>query len=170
MIRVLFSALRRVLPVFVPICLMIVLSACETPISGSLRSDIVTGVSSPGGGDNIFVQGLKASKANFANAKRVGALNADDPAEACVDSVLKDLGVGQPGSESFTPEVVDILSAGSVLYIRARQLEREANSPGLRLSFDCKALIGQIVIDAGKVARRVGSNIPGVGVIGRILD
>jgi hypothetical protein len=148
---------------YIPIlCALLLLPACT--ISGDLKSDIVASASSDGA-PNIVVQGLLDAQFNFREAMRVGALDKTDPALACVDSVLADLGVGAAEAERFTPRVNELIGAGSVAYIRARQLEREANGPGFKLSFDCKALIGQIVIDAGKVAARVGSNLPGGGIV-----
>lgn len=142
------------------------LSLVGCTIGPDLKGTIVANVKTETAGDSIIIQGLKASKFNFAEAKRIGALKPDDPAEACVDSVLVSLGVGGEVPQQFDPQVVDVISAGSVAYILARQLEAQQRSPGLQLSFDCKALIGQIVIDAGKVTAKAGSDfLPG----GRVL-
>lgn len=154
--------------------LAVVLAACGT-VSADLKQDISGGIVKDGPSD-LVVRGLIDASWNLNEAVRVGALLPDDPAPACLKSTLRDLGVDPdaPAAEplpSFAPRVNGPISGASVLYIRARQLERATAEPDFKLSFECKALVGQIVIDAGRAARRIGSAIlPGGGVIRAVLD
>jgi len=113
---------------------------------------------------------LKAAAYNLDQAIAIGVLPEDDPAASCVHAVLGDLGLDGDGTatvaQSFQPKRDGLISTGAVLYIRARQLEKAREAGRFKLPKDCKAIIGQIVIDAAKVARRgLRSLIPGSGLI-----
>ena len=86
----------------------------------------------------LIVNDLKAASMNLNSAVRVGALNADDPAPACVQNALARFGDGQ---ETFEPELAGVVSLSSVAYIQARQLENRAP-----VSIECKALLGDILL------------------------
>ncbi len=149
-------------------------AACssQAPISANPVQDVI---SAPNALPELkplqttIVQGLQDADANLHQAVDIGALDANDPAPGCFDSVLADLGIGPnapAAAKSFTPKVSDLISAGSVLYIRARQAEKLAQSGGPSFSIPCKALIGQFVIDAGRVAGKAGmSALPGSGLL-----
>lgn len=143
------------------------LVGCATPISKSLTTDIAATVPNDRGASAI-IQGLQDSAFNFDEAVRVGALDATDPAPGCVHGVLKDLGVeasaGTAPPAVFTPRVSDLLSAGSVLYIRVKQAERLAGT-SVVVPTDCKALVGQLIID---VARQGLSVLPGAGLLPKL--
>jgi uncharacterized protein YfiM (DUF2279 family) len=154
-----------------PLLFLFLLPACMG-VGPDLRGDIVAGVKG-GTEPGLVVQGLLDAQYNLENAVAVGALPAEDPALPCVKSVLADLGVGQGEVQRFTPRVSELLSAASVAYIRARQLERERDTP-FKLSADCKAIVGQIMIDFAKVASKGVGALPGgdlvKGVVGRVID
>jgi hypothetical protein len=162
---------------YIPIlCALFLLPACGT-ISGDLKQDIVGGLSTGGerpapleaiGTDLVNVD------FNLTKAVEVGALLPDDPAQACVHGVVTDLGLNPEAPKepapSFTPRSEGVLAKGSIAYIRVQQARRAARQPDYELSADCERLLGRIVLDAARAARRIGSNLPGAGVIGRILD
>lgn len=134
----------------------------STPqISSNPRADLIKNSKI---GDRV-VQGLKDAKTNLDNAVTVGILADDDPALLCVADVLKRLGVGEEEGMSFEPVISDLISAGSVAYIYKKILE-DLRTGGLNVSNDCKALIGEIVIDA----IRNGGRVAGAGFLGlRVL-
>lgn len=145
------------------------LSACGTqPISASLTHDIAAAAPTPKVNSTIS-QGLIDASFNLDQAVAVGALDKTDAAPACLHSVLTQLGI-DPSNPStpaanFTPRESDLISAASVAYIRARQAER-LQKTGFSVDMSCKALIGQIVIDAGKAAARgAASTVPGLGLL-----
>ncbi len=138
------------------------LAGCATqpPISGNIGKDVVSSLPAPTSGPSLqgtVTQGLLDASYNLDNAVTVGALDANDPAPACLHAVLKDIGIDpsstNPAAPSFTPKVSDLISAGSVLYIRARQLEHATGS-GITMTIPCKAIVGQMVIDAGAAAKK----------------
>lgn len=161
------------------------LAACTAsnpppPISASPAQDAAAAASvlAPSSGPSLqgtVTQGLQDASWNMDQAVIVGALDANDPAPACLHSVLTDLGLdpAKPASPaaSFVPRVSDLISGGAVLYIRAQQAKKLAAGGGPTFSIPCKALVGQLVIDAGKAAAQVGGNtLPGAGVITNILS
>lgn len=81
---------------------------------------------------------LVATLHNMDAAVQVGALSADDPAPGCIRAAVNRLGLEQ---ETFEPEVNGLISAASVAYIKARQIENRAP-----VSLDCKALVGDILL------------------------
>jgi hypothetical protein len=110
-------------------------------------------------------QGLLDASSNLDQAIAVGALDKADPAAACLHGVLQQLGIDPtlpvqgPGT-SFTPKISDLISLGSVLYIRAQQLQK-LQGAGVITPPSCKALIGQFVLDAAAAGVR---NQPGGGL------
>ena len=90
---------------------------------------------------------LIAAAYNLDQAVAIGALKADDPAPKCVHGVLMQAGIevppGTPAPGSFTPQKEGLVSIGSIAYIKAQQLK----GAKLTVPQDCKALIGQLVID-----------------------
>jgi hypothetical protein len=131
------------------VCLIgLLLTGCST-ISGNLAADALK---SSGAFGTTVRQGLLDASSNLDQGVKVGALDATDPAPGCLHSVLRDLGIDPnlpvqgPGT-SFTPVVSDFFSEGSVLYIRARQVQK-LQATGVKTTPECKAFIGQIMIDA----------------------
>lgn len=148
------------------------------PISANPLQDVsgIIAPLAPSTGPSLqgtVTQGLLDASWNLDQAVAVGALDAQDAAPACLHSVLGDLGIDPANpataAPNFTPHVSDLISGGSVIYIRARQAEKAAASGGPTFSLSCKALIGQFVIDAGKLAQRVGGAMPGIGQITSLL-
>ena len=120
--------------------------------------------------DGFVASDLKAAAYNLDQAIAIGVLPEDDPAAGCVHGVLGDLGLEGDGTataaQSFQPKRDGLISTGAVLYIRARQLEKAREAGRFKLPEDCKAIIGQIVIDAAKAAGKTArSLIPGGGLI-----
>lgn len=113
--------------------------------------------------DDSIVKDLKSAAYNLDQAIAIGVLPEDDPAAGCVHSVLSGLGLDDTdtAAQTFMPKRDGLISRGAVLYIRARQLEK-AKATRADLPSDCKAIIGQIVIDAVKVVRSV---LPGARLI-----
>lgn len=139
------------------------LAGCST-ISANPVQDVVT----PAKGNplgKVIVQGLQDASFNLDSAVTVGALDAADPAPACFHSILKQLGIDNASpstpAASFTPRRSDLISEGSVLYIRARQAQRFAGQ-GVSLPNDCKALVAQFMLDAAATAVRTQ---PGGGLL-----
>lgn len=112
---------------------------------------------------------LLAAKYNLDQAIAIGVLPEDDPAASCIDDVLVDLGLDANASpdavQSFDPKRDGLISEGAVIYIRAQQLKK-IKEGRIVLPQACKAVIGQIVIDAARVAHKgLRSLIPGSGLI-----
>jgi hypothetical protein len=142
--------------------LLILCAGCSS-ISANLAVDAGAG-SGPLG--KAIQQGLLDATFNLDSAVKVGALDAIDPAPPCFHGVLQQLGIDPslptqgPGT-SFTPKVSDLISAGSVLYIRAQQL-RKLQGAGVQTPVACKALIGQFLIDAAGAGVKIQ---PGGGLL-----
>lgn len=120
--------------------------------------------------DGVIANDLKAAVYNLDQAIAIGVLPEDDPAAGCLHGVLSDLGLDgtATAAQSFQPKRDGLISEGAVLYIRAQQAKK-ARANRIVLPKDCKAIIGQIVIDAAKVASRgARSLIPGGGLISLI--
>lgn len=138
--------------------LALALAGCpNTPISQNPVADVTSGLP-PVGGISI-TQGLQEAAYNLDNAVAVGALTKADPAPACVHGVLVTIGadvvvtptgytpVAPAGNvASFTPKESDLISIGSVAYIRIQQAKQLVNG-GLQAPTSCEALLGQILID-----------------------
>lgn len=134
------------------------------PISANPTQDALAALP-PSPAQTTVVQGLQDASYNLDSAVTVGALSASDPAPACLHSALTQLGISTPGNTvtpaaSFVPKVSDLISAGAVLYIRAQQAQALIASGGIQVSVPCEALIGKLVMDAGK-ATAAGTIIGG---------
>lgn len=161
----------------VPIALVALLAGCAgngqpLPISANPIQDIKS-VIAPSGGNDLVTQGLLDASFNLHSAVTVGALSASDQVPACVDSVLGDLGINPDGTpttqaQSFTPKVSDLISLGSVIYIRAQQAKK-LQAAGLPESTSCDAVIGQIVRAAAKSGIKVGAGILSGGLAAPII-
>lgn len=151
--------------------LVLLLAACQTPISKS-SSGIAVASSSAVGKD------LVATGHDLDNAVLVGALPANDPAVGCVHGVLKLAGLDTPpctppvapattpacpaAPPSYVPENAGAISAGAILYIHAQQLK---GTGSIVVPSDCKALIGGLVIDGLAVANKAAFPLlPGIGL------
>lgn len=116
---------------------------------------------SPAGGISItnqtVVTDLKSASFNLDQAVAIGVLDANDPAPYCLHDVLKRAGIelapGVQPPKSFTPKYDGIASAGAVAYIEAQKLKRLAGQ-GVQVDASCEALVGRIVIDGMKAARK----------------
>lgn len=158
------------------LALGLILAGCTT-ISADPIHDVISAVPAPSSGSSIqgtVTQGLLDASSNLDKAVTVEALDATDPAPACLHATLKDLGIDPASPQStvpsFVPKVSDLISAGSVLYIRAQQAKKLAANGGLTVQIPCKALIGQLVIDAGKVLGKAAlQSVPGLGMLQGIL-
>ena len=99
----------------------------------------------------VVIQGLQDATFNLDSAVAVGALPKTDPAPGCFHGILTTLGADPanpaPAAASFTPKVSDLISAGSVLYIRAQQL-KQAQGSGISVPSSCKLLITDFLLDA----------------------
>jgi hypothetical protein len=147
---------------------ILILAGCATPpqISNaptSLQATIAKTVAQP---DSLIATGLQDAAFNFDQAVAIGVLPADDPAPKCAHDALRLAGLEQvPGAveaKSFTPRVSDAISAGSVLYIQARQAK---GAKPFEASQDCKALLGTIVLDALRAGVAV-RGLPALSVLG----
>jgi hypothetical protein len=156
------------------IVLLALTAGCAQPVSTNVVRDVASG---PGG--DVIIRGLQNAAYNLDSAVKIGALPAGDPAPACVHDVLQKLGADcrlDPSAEGgtacvvtdpssvFTPRVSDLISAGSVAYIRIQQLKVAAGG-GIKVATSCEAIIGQLLIDQ---ARAAGQVLPGGGLL-RIL-
>lgn len=143
-------------------CLALTLVSCTT-ISANPAKDTLVASGRVGG---VVQQGLLDATFNLDSAVKVGALDASDPAPACFHSVLQQLGIdpsmpAQGPDTSFVPRRSDLISEGSILYIRARQLQK-LQGAGVTTPPACKALIGQFLLDAAAAGLKVQ---PGGGLL-----
>jgi len=155
-------------------CLALGACATQPPISANPVQDVTQAAAAnslPLVG--TVQQGLLDAEFNLDNAIVVGALPKTDPADACLHGALTQIGIepqanGTPATPlpSFTPKVSDLISAGSVLYIRAQQLKALQGAGGLTVPVPCEAIIGQFVLDAGKAG---AGALPGGNIITSIL-
>lgn len=99
--------------------------------------------------DARVLQDLRDADFNFSEAQRIGVLPANDPGALCVHAVLTQVDVA---NESFVPRTSGLVSGASLVYIRAQQAK--ALAAAARISPDCEALVGRIVIDAARVTGR----------------
>jgi len=119
-------------------------------------SDQPTGGALAGG---LVAQDLQDASANFDGAIAIGVLPADDPAAGCLKRVIADLGIGGPEPKSFEVKRSGLISEASIVYIRAKQARAGLGS--VEVSTECKALLGQFIIDNAKAFRRLRGLIPG---------
>ena len=128
----------------------LMLAGCSS-VSGNVVQDVVN----PPNKDDLvakaIIQGIQNATYNFDMAVQVGALPKSDPAAGCFHNLETQLGIDPqnppPAGSSFTPKVTDVISLGSVLYIRAQQLQ-SLQGGGIQVPSDCKALIGTVTMDA----------------------
>ena len=104
-------------------------------LSGCAITDPIGAKLSPG---TVIENDLTATALNLDQAVAVGALPADDPAPACLHDLLSRTGAGQ---ETFKPQIAGLISAQSILYIKAQQIKNRGE-----LSASCKAIIGDILV------------------------
>lgn len=108
----------------------------------SLQNDVVA---------KKIVEGIQNASWNFDQALLVGALKKDDPAPPCFHALMLDLGIDPasppPPGSSFTPRVTDVISFGSVLYIRAQQAQ-DVQGAGIKVPPSCDALVSLVIKDA----------------------
>ena len=129
---------------------LLTVGACAPTISAHPTGGLIGGQ---------VTQGLIDSAWNLDQAIGIGVLPASDPAAACLHATIATMGLDATvPTATFRPRVTDLISAGSVAYILARQAQVPVVvSPG------CKALIGQIVLDAGQMgARSLPSFLTGI--------
>lgn len=119
------------------------------PIVGMLGCTVTGEISTSPDPDARFVQDLRDADYNLTESQRLGILPANDPGAQCVHAVLTQVDVV---NESFTPRTSGVVSGASIVYIRAQQAK--ALAAAARISPDCEALVGRIVIDAARVTGR----------------
>lgn len=126
------------------------LSGCATTPREISNAPIATLAPEP---MSTFNDGLKNSAYNLDKAISIGVLKPDDPAALCVHGVLQQLKLetapgtsDAPPVQSFVPKVTDLLSAGSVLYIREQQLATALPALVPTLPDACDALVGKLVL------------------------
>lgn len=162
------------------LALVATLSACGGKISSNIVTDAVQAQAStaPVSANATqattspkIVTDLQSAEFNLDNAVTVGALSANDPAPACLHNALTQLGI-EPGTTastppSFQPKNDGFFSAAAILYIRAAQVKKLTGGNSIQVPVSCKALIGQIVMDAIAAGNKVGglSGLPGSGVL-----
>lgn len=164
---------------YIAVAACLALGACADtnpgPISANPIQDTQAHLSQVGAGQlgGVIQQGLLDAEFNLDQAIIVGALPKDDPADACLHGALTQIGIepkpdGTAGTPapSFTPRESDLISRGSVLYIRAQQAKALAGGGGLTVPVGCEAIIGRIMLDAAKAG---GSLLPGGSIISNIL-
>ena len=152
---------------FLPIIAVLALGACTTqpPISANPVQDITTGSpNTPLGqiGTTIGTD-LQSAEFNLDQAILVGALPANDPADACLHGALTQIGLepGTPAAPSFAPKNDGLVSLGAIAYIRIQQLKKAQG--GVTMPGSCKEIIGQFVLDgaaAGKGLSPGGNLLP----------
>lgn len=164
--------ISRRLPVVAALVLSLAACANQPPISGNPIQDAFATVKGPAvagapAAPDLITQGIADAQSNFAQAVTLGVLSATDPAPGCLNSAATVLGVGSAAAPSFTPKVSDLISAGSVAYIRLQQLKTLTGGAGLKVSSACTQLVGQIVLDAGSLLNKtaISAFLPGAGTL-----
>lgn len=122
--------------------------------------------------DTTVGTGLVNAAYNLDQAVAIGALAKDDPAPQCVHGFLQQAGLepvaGAPAAQNFTPKVTDMISAGSVLYIKAQQArgQRPYQPP-----VGCDAILGSLVRQAATAGFTAATTtIPGVGALQAVIN
>lgn len=146
--------------------------ACATPptISNAPKQDVIAAaIAKP---DSTIGIGLQNAAWNLDQAIAIGVLPSDDPADLCVHAALQRAGIettpGAVAAKSFVPKVSDAISAGSVLYIQAKQAQGAA--PGITISTGCKALLGDVVLQGlAATAGAASVVLPGGGTLMNII-
>ena len=98
---------------------------------------------------DLITKGLKTASDNFHLAVKSGDLEASDPIIPCIDSIVPPDG---PPAPNYVTN--DLISIGSVLYIKAAKLKKSKGAADQA----CKALIGEFVLN-GMNARAGGIGI-----------
>jgi hypothetical protein len=103
---------------------------------------------------------------NLDQAIGVGALPATDPADACMHSTLKSIGIEPPPAgttatpvPSFVPRETGLIDTGAALYIQAQEAKQLA---GFTLPSTCYAIVGMFIVDAAKLGIKI---LPGGGLL-----
>lgn len=146
-------------PIMIVALCSILLSACvSTPnkIQGGTAdttSPVVIPVTNP-----TIATDLQSASYNLDQAVTVGALSKDDPAPKCLHGVLQQAGLestpGAAQAQSFVPKNDGVASLGSIAYIQVQQA-KQLTGRGVTVPVDCKALLGQFVIDGLTTASKV---------------
>lgn len=167
--------------ILTPMLVALALAGCSAniPISANPINDLSSQTGQVG---STVVQGLQDAAFNFDNAVAVGALDKTDPAPACVHGILQDIGqdvtVTLTGATpvpstvgsgaSYTPKVSDLISAGSVAYIRAQQAKKLVGGSGLSVPVGCEAIVGKVVIDGANKAGSMGLSVLTGGLVSKL--
>lgn len=148
------------------------LAACSAtaPISNA-PLDVATSIIPKQATDTVQT-GLVNASWNLHQAQAIGVLKPNDAAQVCVDGTLTDLGIdpttgnsvktGGSAETSFTPKVSDLISLGSVIYIRAEQLQTAKQSIAL-ISTNCDAIVGKFVRLAARSGLQLGAQAARIG-------
>lgn len=135
------------------------LGACGSPAtisSNPTATVLANATASPLGGK--IAQGLLDAEWNLDQAVSIGALPANDPADACLHTTLTQLGLEPTAAgatpatppASFVPRSSDLVFApASIAYIVAQQLKGVPKS--ITIAPGCYAIIGKMVVDFGQV-------------------
>lgn len=119
-----------------------------TPTGGSLPIPIT---------NPTIVTDLQSAAYNMDNAVAVGALQANDPAPACIHDVLVKAGIEIPAGavapKTFVPKNDGAASAGAIAYIIAQQA-KQISKTGVSVDPSCEALLGRVVIDGVKAVNK----------------
>jgi hypothetical protein len=115
-----------------------------------------------------IVTDLQSAAFNLDNAVAVGALSANDPAPKCLHGILQQAGIETPpgatAPQSFVPKNDGVASLGAIAYIQVQQAKRFAGT-GVSVPVDCKALLGQFVLDGMSGAAKVAPIVPGLRLL-----
>lgn len=141
-----------------------VLAGCTTPISNNLPQDISQALGT--GANSPVITDFTDAQYNLTQAIAVGALPANDPGAACLNSVATMLNIGGTPAVSFVPKIggTYVLSGASVLYIRYNQVAALAGG-NLEPTAQCEQLMGKLQWDTLKAALQ-GANLaaPALGI------
>lgn len=119
--------------VFLAILIALTLAGCATLGPSPLLSDPVVKTD------------IASAAYNLDQAVKLGMLPADDPAVVCLHVVA----AKAAADVSFEPKYDGLVSAGSVAYIAAQIAKK-----GVAIDPQCEALVGRVVIDGAKAARK----------------
>lgn len=138
--------------VFALIVIALLAGCASTPgkISTAGPESALSGLPSIVAGKTV-ADDLAAAGQNLDQAVAIGILPATDPAVLCLGSVNKQVN-GTADAQSFAPENAGAISAGSIAYIIAQQARAAG---GIKLPVECEALVGRLVIDGMRDARKL---------------
>ena len=158
------TGVQKLLPLCALVLVGSALVACSTPqpVSTSPAQDVLTATAPLG---TTIQQGLLDAEWNLDQAIAIGVLPANDPADACLHQGLTAMGLepSTPGGPaptpaSFVPKESDLVSIGSVLYIRAQQAKALGVGGTVTLPPGCDAIIGRLVVQGAAAAKSI---VPG---------